>query len=247
MSESQTAPAPPIVSNSAQPPIAPPPESRAQLRRLLRGDLRQLGPLWRKAREASAARRQLRRVTSLGGQVRVRGRVFVQNDGQIHIGERVHFVATTVPTELVAFKGGELTIGPRTFVNYGCSFAATARVAIGADCLFGPYVNITDNDFHDLRDRTRQPEAQPVTIGDHVWIGTRALILPGVTIGAARWWALAPSSPKTCPPTASSPATPPASCASSTVPDANRPPPRLVSNPVLFQGSQDISSHRHIL
>jgi len=184
MSESQTAPAPPIVSNSAQSPIAPPPESRAQLRRLLRGDLRQLGPLWRKAREASAARRQLRRVTSLGGQVRVRGRVFVQNDGQIHIGERVHFVATTVPTELVAFKGGELTIGPRTFVNYGCSFAATARVAIGADCLFGPYVNITDNDFHDLRDRTRQPEAQPVTIGDHVWIGTRALILPGVTIGA---------------------------------------------------------------
>ncbi len=184
MSESHTAPAPPIVSNSAQPPIAPPPESRAQLRRLLRGDLRQLGPLWRKAREASAARRQLRRVTSLGGQVRVRGRVFVQNDGQIHIGERVHFVATTVPTELVAFKGGELTIGPRTFVNYGCSFAATAHVAIGADCLFGPYVNITDNDFHDLRDRTLQPEAQPVTIGDHVWIGTRALILPGVTIGA---------------------------------------------------------------
>jgi len=26
-------------------------------------------------------------------------------------------------------------------------------------------------------------KAQPVTIGDHVWIGTRALILPGVTIG----------------------------------------------------------------
>ncbi|HEY7021020.1 MAG TPA: acyltransferase [Ktedonobacterales bacterium] len=183
MSKSQIASAPTSASNNAPPAAAPAPESRAQLRRLLRGDLRQLGPLLRKAREASAARRQLRHVTSLGRQVRVRGRVFVQNDGQIHIGERVHFVATTVPTELVAFKGGELTIGPRTFVNYGCSFAATARVAIGADCLFGPYVNITDNDFHDLRDRTRQPEAQPVTIGDHVWIGTRALILPGVTIG----------------------------------------------------------------
>ena len=35
----------------------------------------------------------------------------------------------------------------------------------------------------DLRDRSRQPASQPVTIGDHVWIGTRVLILPGVTIG----------------------------------------------------------------
>jgi maltose O-acetyltransferase len=184
VSHSQITPAPLIARNDERAPAAPEPESRAQFRRLLRGDLRQIRPLLRKAREASAARRQLRRVTSLGRQVRIRGRVLVQNDGQVHIGERVRFVATTVPTELVAFKRGELTIGPRTFVNYGCSFAATARVAIGADCLFGPYVNITDNDFHDLRDRTRQPEAQPVIIGDHVWIGTRALILPGVSIGA---------------------------------------------------------------
>src|SRR5262245_12041147 len=161
VSHSQTIPAPPIARNDEQ---TPAPESRAQLRRLLRGDLRQLRPLLRKAREGASARRQLRRATSLGGQIRVRGRVFVQNDGHIHIGERVYFVATTVPPELVAYKGAELTIGPRTFVNYGCSFAATQRVAIGADCLFGPYVNITDNDFHDLRDRTRQPEAQPVTI-----------------------------------------------------------------------------------
>jgi acetyltransferase-like isoleucine patch superfamily enzyme len=160
-----------------------PPESREQLQRLLRGDLRQLGPLVRKAREAATARRQLRRATMVGKSVRVQGRIFVQNDGRIIIGERVHFVAAMVPTELVAFAGGQLTIGDRTFVNYGCSFAATQRVQIGADCLFGPYVNITDNDFHDLSDRTRLPEAQPVLIGDQVWIGTRAIILPGVTVG----------------------------------------------------------------
>jgi len=182
VSESQATHAPPA-SWDGEPPTAAPPESRAQLRRLLRGDFRQFRPLWRKAREASVARRQLRRVNSLGKNVRVRGRVIVQNDGRIAIGERVHFVAATVPTELVTFTGGVLTIGPRTFVNYGCSFAATERVAIGADCLFGPYVNVTDNDFHDLRDRSRQPASQPVTIGDHVWIGTRALILPGIAIG----------------------------------------------------------------
>jgi len=182
VSESQAPSALPDAWNGERPTAAPP-ESRAQLRGLLRGDLRQLRPLVRKAREASAARRQLRRVNTLGQNVRVRGRVIVQNEGLIHIGERVHFVAATVPTELVTFPDGELTIGPRAFVNYGCSFAATKRIAIGADCLFGPYVNVTDNDFHDLHDRSRQPEAQPVTIGDHAWIGTRAIILPGVTIG----------------------------------------------------------------
>jgi acetyltransferase-like isoleucine patch superfamily enzyme len=182
VSESQAPSTPPAAWNGERP-TAPPPESRAQLRRLLRGDLRQLRPLLRKALSRASARRQLRRVSSLGKNVRVRGRVIVQNEGHIRIGERVHFVADTVPTELGAFTGGDLAIGPRTFVNYGCSFAATERITIGADCLFGPYVNITDNDFHDLRDHARQPASQPVTIGDHVWIGTRAIILPGVSIG----------------------------------------------------------------
>ena len=171
------------LQQSAALPVAPPPRSRAQLRRLLRGDLRQLGPLLRKAQEAAAARWQLRHATRLGANVRVRGRVSVQNYGRIRIGERVHFISTTVRTELVAFEGGELLIGARTFVNYGCSLAATGRVSIGADCLLGPYVNITDNAFHDLRDRARQPEPRPVIIGNGVWIGVRAIILPGVTVG----------------------------------------------------------------
>jgi acetyltransferase-like isoleucine patch superfamily enzyme len=171
------------LQQSAQAPVAPAPQSRAQLRRLLRGDLRELRPLLRKAREAAAARWQLRRATRLGANVRVRGRVSVQNHGRIRIGERVHFISTTVRTELVVFEGGELLIGARTFVNYGCSLAATGRVSIGADCLLGPYVNITDNAFHELRDRARQPEPRPVIIGNGVWIGVRAIILPGVTVG----------------------------------------------------------------
>jgi acetyltransferase-like isoleucine patch superfamily enzyme len=115
--------------------------------------------------------------------MRVQGRVFLRTDGRITVGERAHFVAVTVPTELVAFEGGELIIGARPFVKYVCSFAATERVHIGADCLFSPYVNITDTTFHDLRDRTRQPRPRPVHMGDYVWVGVLTLILPGVTIG----------------------------------------------------------------
>jgi len=39
------------------------------------------------------------------------------------------------------------------------------------------------NDFHQLTARDQMPESRPVLIGDGVWIGTRAVILPGVTIG----------------------------------------------------------------
>ena len=54
---------------------------------------------------------------------------------------------------------------------------------IGADCSLGPYTNILDNDFHSIEDRRRIPESQPVLIGDNVWIGSRVIILPGITIG----------------------------------------------------------------
>jgi len=47
----------------------------------------------------------------------------------------------------------------------------------------GPYVTIADSDFHDLHQRGVRPPSAAVTIGDHVWIGGKASILKGVTIG----------------------------------------------------------------
>jgi acetyltransferase-like isoleucine patch superfamily enzyme len=45
-------------------------------------------------------------------------------------------------------------------------------------------VQILDNDFHAITvDGTTRPSTAPVTIGDRVWVGTRALILKGVEIG----------------------------------------------------------------
>ena len=61
--------------------------------------------------------------------------------------------------------------------------AATGLVAIGAECLIGTHVSIIDNAFHDVVDRQQVPAPKPVVIGDNVWIGNRAIILPGVTIG----------------------------------------------------------------
>lgn len=164
-------------------PSSKPLESSRQIRALLHGNLRVLPRLLAKARSAANARISLRGCTAVGRYVRVSGRLLVRNDGAITIGDRVLIEAATVRCELVTHEGGRLEIGDGTFINYGCSFSAHKLVRIGAGCHLGPYINILDNDYHSIDDHSRTPESRPVVIGDNVWIGTRVIILPGVTIG----------------------------------------------------------------
>src|SRR5260370_4417083 len=137
-----------------------------------------------KARAWLNARWQLRRCTVVGPWTRLSGRAIIINDGgYISIGERVLLFFDYVPSIFAVFPGGRLEIGDRTSVNYGADFAVTGLVKIGADCGIGTHVTIMDNDFHDIEDRSRRPEPKPVVIGDRVWIGNRAIVLPGVTVG----------------------------------------------------------------
>lgn len=130
------------------------------------------------------ARWQLRACDQVGAWTRLTGRIHVRNRGQIRLGERVLVYSRPVSIVLATFPDGLLEIGDRTFVNYGVDICAVKLVRIGCDCLIGTNVSILDNDFHQLDARDQMPESQPVLIGDGVWIGTRALILPGVTIGS---------------------------------------------------------------
>jgi acetyltransferase-like isoleucine patch superfamily enzyme len=165
--------------------VAPVPEASGtlQLRALLHGDVRQLVPLLIKFREVWAARRALRKCTHVGRYVRLRGRVWVSNQGTITIGERVTFIGTAVRIELVAGPGAVLEIGARTVVNYGTAISAHQHVHIGARCHLGWYTNILDNNFHDIVHHDHTPPSRPVIIGDDVWIAGQVIILPGVTIG----------------------------------------------------------------
>jgi maltose O-acetyltransferase len=106
-------------------------------------------------------------------------------EGELVLGERVRLVGHVVPVEIAVGRGASLTIGDRTYINYGTSIGVTRSVTIGADCNFGPYVNIVDTHFHRLEPERRgeRPEPAPVVIGDNVWLGTRVIVLPGVTIG----------------------------------------------------------------
>jgi acetyltransferase-like isoleucine patch superfamily enzyme len=146
--------------------------------------LRSPGSTWRSLLRFLNGRWQLRSCKELGSWVRVSGRIHVYNRGSIRIGRRVTLHSRPVGIVLATFPGGSLEIGDRTVLNYGVDIAAVKLVRIGAGCMLGTHVSILDNDFHELTARERVPESRPVVIGDDVWIGNRAMILPGVTIGA---------------------------------------------------------------
>lgn len=82
--------------------------------------------------------------------------------------------------------GFQTTIGPRTFANFGLVVLDVARVAIGADVQIGPNVQLLTA-THPLEPTPRRDKwesAEPITIGDNVWLGGGVIVCPGVTIGA---------------------------------------------------------------
>lgn len=87
---------------------------------------------------------------------------------------------------LLVDYGTFLTVGPRTFANWGLVAADVAPITIGADVQIGPSVQLltpTHPLDADLR-RAKWEAAEPITIGDNVWLGGGVIVLPGVTIGA---------------------------------------------------------------
>ncbi|WP_116951999.1 sugar O-acetyltransferase [Jiangella endophytica] len=81
--------------------------------------------------------------------------------------------------------GSNLSIGPRTFVNYQLTALDVAVIRIGADCQIGPNVQLL-TPTHPLEPQPRRDKleaARPITIGDNVWLGGGVVVCPGVTIG----------------------------------------------------------------
>lgn len=68
------------------------------------------------------------------------------------------------------------------FINERSQILSYSQIEIGSDCAIGCDVIIRDYDFHRL-DVESYEVSKPIHIGNHVWIGQRAMILKGVTIG----------------------------------------------------------------
>lgn len=81
--------------------------------------------------------------------------------------------------------GKQISVGKRFFANFHFTVLDEARVTIGDDCFIGPNVSIYTacHSTDPVERNTRREWAEPVTIGDNVWIRGSVTILPGVTIG----------------------------------------------------------------
>ena len=82
--------------------------------------------------------------------------------------------------------GKQIRVGKRFFANFNLTVLDEARVTIGDACFIGPNVSIYTacHSTDPVERNTRREWAEPVTIGDNVWIGGSVTILPGVTIGS---------------------------------------------------------------
>ncbi len=79
--------------------------------------------------------------------------------------------------------GKNISIGKDVFINSGCHFQDQGGITIGDGSLIGHNVVLATIN-HDLYPANhRKNHYAPIRIGAHVWIGSNATVLPGVTIG----------------------------------------------------------------
>lgn len=79
--------------------------------------------------------------------------------------------------------GENITVGKNVMINQCCTFMSRGGITIGNDVFIAQKVNlVTLNHVLNPYDRSTTV-CKPIVIGDRVWIGIAATILPDVTIG----------------------------------------------------------------
>lgn len=95
--------------------------------------------------------------------------------GRIAAGSVLHMQARY-------FRPSGISIGQDTIIGYRAFLDGRAPLLIGNHVDIASEVMIYNSE-HDLSDPDFAAISAPVSIGDYVFIGPRAIILPGVTIG----------------------------------------------------------------
>jgi carbonic anhydrase/acetyltransferase-like protein (isoleucine patch superfamily) len=134
-------------------------------------------------------------------------RAYVTERGEgLHTGIYVHWiegVGDIIVGDDVTFDGQSsirfasrfvdrpsLIVGDGSSVGHNCQITVGKQVKIGKHSRIASEVLISDSSGHPSSPDSRlagappsDDDVKPVTIGDNVWIGRRAIIMPGVTIG----------------------------------------------------------------
>jgi maltose O-acetyltransferase len=154
-------------------------DGRSQRERMLAGDL-YIADDPELAREAGRAARLTRAFNDSAPEDAVEGRRILE-ELLGSLGE-----GTEILPPFYCDYGYHTHIGSGGFVNFGLVALDVAPIHIGDDVQIGPYVQLL-TPTHPLDPGLRRAKweaAEPIAIGDNVWLGGGAIVLPGVTIGA---------------------------------------------------------------
>ena len=81
--------------------------------------------------------------------------------------------------------GHHVHFGNGVYANFNLTLVDDTHIYVGNNVMFGPNVTLATA-AHPIHPELRRKQAQfnsPITIGNNVWIGAGAVVLPGVTIG----------------------------------------------------------------
>lgn len=82
--------------------------------------------------------------------------------------------------------GYNIQVGENFYANYNLTILDVGRVRIGDNCMIAPNVSIftAGHPIHPQARNSGYEYGLDITVGDNVWIGGGAILLPGVTVGS---------------------------------------------------------------
>lgn len=121
-------------------------------------------------------------------------RITMELNGKYHTPEEIREIMSELTGRKVdeSFRmfppfytdfGKNIKIGKNVFINSGCHFQDQGGIEIGDGCLIGHNVVLATIN-HDLYPQNnRVNHYAPIKLGESVWVGSNATILPNVTVG----------------------------------------------------------------
>jgi acetyltransferase-like isoleucine patch superfamily enzyme len=108
--------------------------------------------------------------------------------GPVRIGDYANIICSSDHKVRLSIWAEEndtpgITIGDFCLICPGVRISAASEIKIGDNCMLASGAYITDSDWHGIYDRTDPGSVVPVILEENVWVGDRATICKGVTIG----------------------------------------------------------------
>lgn len=112
-----------------------------------------------------------------------------ENDGEHHASSsssaEPSYPDITIEPPFYVDYGTNISVGRNFYANFNCTMLDCAKITIGDNVFLAPGAQLyTATHPLDAIERRSTECALPISIGDDVWIGGCAIVLPGVTIGS---------------------------------------------------------------